>query len=105
MPFRDRLKWVDDHRDDIKKIARNPFGTKELWIKADKPFAYIAACRELVAAIEDPQNFETHLPIPLDGSCNGIQHLALFCRDEETAKRVNLANDLAFGQTADCRIA
>jgi len=93
MPMRDRLKWVDGQRDTIKKIARDPFGTKELWIGAEKKFAFVAACCELTAAMEDPRHFETCLPIGFDGACNGIQHLALLCRDEETARRVSLVDD------------
>jgi DNA-directed RNA polymerase, mitochondrial len=33
------------------------------------------------------------LPIPLDGSCNGIQHLACLIRDADVAKLVNLLGD------------
>lgn len=89
-PIKARLEWVEEKRGNIKRIAPDPFNTKELWDGADKPFAYVAACRELVAAMEDPEHFETHLPIGFDGSCNGLQHLALLCRDENTAALVNL---------------
>jgi hypothetical protein len=85
-----RVKWVGEHRQDIKDIARNPAGTFHKWKDAGNPFAYVAACRELAAAWADPENFETHLPIGFDGSANGLQHLSLLVRDLASAEMVNL---------------
>jgi DNA-directed RNA polymerase len=45
----------------------------------------------LDAAWKDSEGFVTHLPVSFDGSCNGIQHLALLVLDEDAAKRVNLS--------------
>jgi DNA-directed RNA polymerase, mitochondrial len=42
--FDERRKWVDNKRDKIREIAADPFGTFKNWRKADKPFAYVAAC-------------------------------------------------------------
>ena len=89
-PWDKRIEWADDNRETIQKIAADPVGTFDLWRDADKPFAYVAACRELAGAWRDPTNFKTHLPIGFDGSANGIQHLALLCRDADAARRVNL---------------
>jgi DNA-directed RNA polymerase len=86
----ERRKWVSDHKADILKIADGPDETFDLWSNADAPFAYVAACRELKAAWENPRGFVSHMPIPFDGSCNGIQHLALLIRDKDAARRVNL---------------
>lgn len=38
---------------------------------------------ELSAAMksEDPEKFESHLHVHVDGSCNGMQHYAAFGRD------------------------
>jgi hypothetical protein len=93
----DRLKWVGENREEIKRIAEDPYGTRDKhvldnrgWQSADKRFQFVAACRELTAAWANPDTFVTHLPIGFDGSCNGTQHLALLIRDFETARRVNL---------------
>jgi len=86
----ERIKWVGEHRQDIMDIAKDPFGTFDKWRGADSPFAFVAACRELAAAWNDPENFETHLPIGFDGSANGLQHLALLSGDLVTAAMVNL---------------
>jgi hypothetical protein len=89
----DRIKWVAEHRQDIMDIARDPFGTFDKWRVAESPFAFVAACRELAAAWNDPENFETHLPIGFDGSANGLQHLALLSGDLVAAALVNLLSD------------
>jgi Autographiviridae RNA polymerase len=95
-----RTDWVATHRDDIRRIAAKPMDTFDMWREADKPFAYVAACLELVDAWDKPK-FETHLPIAFDGSCNGIQHLALLCRDElagilKTTPEANIPCDWTF---------
>ena len=76
----------------IEKIAQDPVGTFELWRDADKPFSFVAARRELTRAWADPADFVTHLPIGFDGTCSGIQHLAMLARDEVAGKLVNLTN-------------
>jgi DNA-directed RNA polymerase len=86
----DRIRWVAEHRQQIQDIANDPFGTFDLWKDADSPFCFVAACRELAAAWNDPENFVTHLPVAFDGSANGLQHLALLIRDIRAAYMVNL---------------
>jgi DNA-directed RNA polymerase len=89
--FDERIRWVANNRKDlIEKVAANPAGTFELWRDTENPFCFVAACRELAAAWADPENFETHLPIGFDGTCNGLQHLALIARDPKTAYMVNI---------------
>ncbi len=90
--WRERIQWTGDHRYDIQRIAQDPVGTFDLWRKADKPLRYVAACMELTEAWDDPDHFRTTLPIAFDGSCNGIQHLALISRDRDAAERVNLVD-------------
>src|SRR5262249_32463189 len=88
----------------IQDVASNPFGTfnppdtDDKWIDADKPFRFVAACRELAAYWGDPDNFVTHLPIAFDGSANGLQHLALLSGDSEAAEMVNLTDPSKLGE-------
>jgi DNA-directed RNA polymerase len=91
--WRQRTDWVAKNRREIEDIAADPEGTFELWRNTDSPFCFVAACRELVSAWQDPENFETHLPIGFDGSCNGLQHLALIARDPKTGYMVNVWPD------------
>jgi Autographiviridae RNA polymerase len=89
--WRERHDWVavPDNRDLIRRVAADPFETVEHWKDFSDPFQFVAACRELVAAENDP-NFVTRLPVFLDGTSNGIQHLGCMTRDEHSGKLVNL---------------
>jgi DNA-directed RNA polymerase len=89
-PWANRLRWAKENTDLIERVAADPQNSFDLWRGADKPFAFVAACQELVRARKDPLGFETHLPIGFDGTCNGIQHLALLARDEKAGELVNL---------------
>jgi len=87
--WRARHDWVSKEQDLIRRTAKDPFETVEHWKDFSDPFQFVAACRELIAAQNDP-NFVTHLPVFLDGTSNGIQHLACMTRDEHSGKFVNL---------------
>ena len=50
----------------------------------------MAACIELAAAWHAGPSYITHLPISFDGSCSGVQHLAMMMRDEDVGRLVNL---------------
>ncbi len=89
-PWADRLRWAKENTDLIERVAADPQNSFDLWRGADKPFAFVAACQELVRARKDLTGFITHLPIGFDGTCNGIQHLAMLARDEEAGRLVNL---------------
>jgi DNA-directed RNA polymerase len=89
-PWDDRVRWARDHDHQIKRVAADPESSFDLWRKADKPFAFVAACGELSRARKNPTDFETHLPIGFDGTANGWQHLVLLARDEKAAHLVNL---------------
>ena len=93
-PWADRLRWSQDNRRVIERIASDPEGTISLWRLADKPFGFLAACFELVGAWNDPADFVTRLPVGFDATCSGIQHLALLARDAAAGKLVNLTGEL-----------
>ena len=88
----ERIKYAEEHLDDILDSANNPLNGKKWWLKSDEPWQTLAACIELRDALEsgDPVNFISHLPIHQDGSCNGLQHYAALGRDKEGALEVNL---------------
>jgi DNA-directed RNA polymerase len=87
--FADRIAWVDYHKHLLFQCASNPF-EQTFWHDADKPFQFLAACMELVSAIQNPKHI-THLPISLDGSCSGLQHLSAMTKAAEGAL-VNLVH-------------
>src|SRR5262249_28382119 len=86
-----RRTWAADNRELIRAVAADPIGTFDRWRKASDPFSFVAACMELSAA-EKSRSYVTRFPVLLDGSCNGIQHLALMTRDWEAGRLVNLTD-------------
>jgi DNA-directed RNA polymerase len=90
--FSERIAWAESHRLKIICTARDQMGTVDWWRDADAPFSFVAGCIELAAAWEQGLSFITRLPICFDGSCNGVQHLAMMMRDEHAARLVNLVD-------------
>src|SRR5262249_8532370 len=90
--WEERSAWAANERELIRLVAADPIGTFDRWRKADDPFSFVAACMELSAA-EKSRNYVTRFPVLIDGSCNGIQHLALMTRDEGAGLLVNLVGE------------
>lgn len=84
----ERMQWVREHADQIKQFAAAPLDHLD-WTKADKPLQFLAWCFEYKAWIEEP-DFVSHLPISMDGSCNGLQNFSAMLRDEIGGEAVNL---------------
>ena len=88
-PFEDRIKWIDSHKEDILKSAKDPIN-EDFWKQADEPFEFLAFCFEYEKYISNPHNFYTALPIAIDGSNNGLQHISTLLRDKDSARKVNV---------------
>lgn len=78
------LDWVDNNYQNIIDIDSN------FWMKGKDPLRCLAASIELRCYESDKENFITHLPIYIDGTCNGIQHLSSMASDLNLAEYVNL---------------
>jgi DNA-directed RNA polymerase len=91
MSLEDRVAWTLEHQSRIVEAASNTL-TSTWWTQADEPWSFLATCRELTMAfsLSDPAQFVSHLPVPLDGSCNGLQHLSAMGLDPVGAKATNL---------------
>jgi len=94
VPFEERISFVDDSRELITAVARDPLSSESIdhWTSADYPWQALARCIQLekVWRCKDVTSFPCSLPIHMDGSCNGLQHYAALGRDEWGAKAVNL---------------
>jgi DNA-directed RNA polymerase len=91
LSLEDRVKWVDDNFDRILEAAHSPVDGTRWWTEAEEPWSFLATCFELEQVYPDhPSEFVSHLPIPLDGSCNGLQHLAAMGRDVIGAQATNI---------------
>lgn len=86
----DRCKWINENEQDIINYTNC-----HLISKADNKLLFTAFCIEYnkwLRAYNDIEisYFETHLPIQLDATCNGYQHLSLLISDIDMAKELNL---------------
>jgi DNA-directed RNA polymerase, mitochondrial len=84
----DKWEWVRVHRDQIFHCATDPLNAL-WWTQASEPWRFLAFCFEYHAFWTNPDGL-CHLPIAVDGTCNGLQHYALMLRSEHIAEAVNL---------------
>ena len=84
--FSGHAEWVRSNWSHIEQSANNPFDYR-WWSLAKKPWLSLAACFELAEA---GPTYGSHLPVQVDGSCNGLQHFSAMGRDAFGGKLVNL---------------
>jgi DNA-directed RNA polymerase len=87
--LQERMAWVIDRKEMLLAIAEDPLNNRD-WLKADCPLQFLAWCFEYRGWLTDPLNFKSHLPVGLDGSCNGLQHLSAMTRDPVGGAATNL---------------
>ena len=88
--YDERVAWIDNRRDEWLAIAADPVAHRAIWADADKPYQFLAFCFEYAEALRVGEDFRSHLPIALDGSCNGLQHFSAMLRDKVGGSAVNL---------------
>lgn len=89
--YEKRIQWVLERHEMFKAYVANPVENQG-WTEADKPFQFLAWCFEYVSYLNNPDEFTTHIPIQLDGTCNGLQHYSALLRDPVGGAAVNLTN-------------
>jgi DNA-directed RNA polymerase len=87
--FDERVQWVWDNNLAIQQCAVDPFENR-WWTEADKPWCFLAFCFEWDRYRNWPETFVSHIPIALDGSCNGLQHFSAMLLDSVGGRAVNL---------------
>ncbi len=85
----ERTAWTAANEADVLAAAADPVGCR-FWRSAKKPWAFLRACLEWAAYRRRGPGHVSHLPVAVDGTCNGFQHLAALARDERTGRDVNL---------------
>jgi DNA-directed RNA polymerase len=92
--FDERIAWVDANVGTIRRVAGAVLNGEHRsaieWALPKKPYLFVAACVELIRAIDTGPTFETRLPLLFDGSCSGMQHLAGMTRSVDEARYSNL---------------
>lgn len=88
--FEDRVKWTEDNTEALMDSALRPLDGARLWDTADKPWCALAACFEWLGYQMQGDDYVSHIPIAMDGSCSGLQHYSAMLKDPVGAEAVNL---------------
>lgn len=88
----ERFMWTHERREWLLQIAADPVNFDE-WKQADSPLQFLAWVFEYAAWVNDPDTFVSHIPISMDGSCNGLQNLSALLRDEVGGRATNLTDN------------
>lgn len=91
--YDDRVAKIKEKTEEIKAIAEDPFGNRNLWKDADSPFLFLAWCFEYADYLVSPDDFISRIPIALDATCSGIQIYSGLLRDRDGAEAVNVIGD------------
>lgn len=110
LKYAERIKKVHAIKEDIYSWADSPLEYKA-WADADSPYMALAAAFEWAAATrsKNPHDYISHLPINMDGTTNGLQHLSALGRDRVGAQATNLCctenpNDIYRQVAGECNI-
>lgn len=87
--FEERVQWVEKNSSRIIDCASDPL-TELWWTEADKPWCFLAFCFEWLGQVSKGEKHVSHIPIAMDGSCNGLQHFSAMLLDEVGGTAVNL---------------
>ena len=93
LEYEGRIQFIDDNQELIVSIANDPFAHTGDWKDTDEPFLFLAWCFEYADYLKDPINFESHIPIGIDGTCNGIQIYSGLLLDKAGARAVNVIGE------------
>lgn len=105
LSYNQRLEWTENNLekiislpnlsdDDFKSMIHNhkPIYSEfyNFMMEADEPLLFLSCCVELKNYYSDPNRFLSNLPVYLDATCSGLQHLSTMINDTNLAKYVNI---------------
>jgi DNA-directed RNA polymerase len=93
-----RADWTANNLTNIIATAQDPLGMSEFWGNADSPWEALALALEIGKLCDfrvangygSETMFESCIPVRLDATCSGIQHLSAMMKDELSAAAVNV---------------
>lgn len=88
--YASRVEWTLKHERQIQDTANDPLSNTDFWGNADKPWQFLAFCYEYNKYLRHGLGVQTHLPIGLDGTCNGLQNFSAMLSDPIGGAAVNL---------------
>lgn len=87
--LQERVDWVQDNDEMIFSIAADPKSDLR-WTEASEPFQFLRFCLEWSAFWKQGFGFVSHMVVPVDATCSGLQHYSAMLRDEVGGRSVNL---------------
>jgi DNA-directed RNA polymerase len=99
LKHQERAKWTMDNWGALSACVESPFECDFWWTdgkkRRDDPWAVLATAQEMRRAFDSGsiRTFESHLPVHVDGTCNGLQHLSAMGGDADGAVATNLTSD------------
>ena len=99
MSFNDKIEWTNQYMDEIISAGDNAefFLDEKGESAAEKPVSFLACCVEWFdywKSVDDGEPYYiSHLPIPIDGTSNGWQHLSAMVLDKPAGELVGISKD------------
>jgi DNA-directed RNA polymerase len=89
----EKIRRVQECQREIELWAEDPLVYKG-WSDTDSPYRCLAAAIEYANAckLQDPSEYPSRIPVAMDGTCNGLQHLSALGRDPVGAEATNLSD-------------
>jgi DNA-directed RNA polymerase len=86
----ERQSWVTQNHNLISRIAKDPLDNLQEWSQAEEPWCFYAACVEYNDCVIERTRSTSGLPVSVDATCSGLQHLSALTRDLSAAQMVNV---------------
>ena len=89
-PMDERITWVNNNHEFLSHIADDPEGTISEWSKVEEPWCFMAAVLEYDQCVIKGTKKTSGLPVSVDATCSGLQHLSALALDRTAAEMVNV---------------
>lgn len=86
----DRVMWTRSNLSLITAVATDPTEYITTWENADEPWSFLAACIEYYRCCISEEKTKSGLPVGIDATCSGLQHLSALTLDAKAAEMVNV---------------
>ena len=89
----ERVAWVHSNRQMILEIAHD-YQNDLRWQSASEPFQFLRFAFEFAAFSAVGFGFLSHMVVPVDATCSGLQHYSMMLADSVGGRSVNLVPGL-----------
>jgi DNA-directed RNA polymerase len=86
----ERVEWTRSSTELITAIATDPISTITQWRQAEEPWCFLAAAIEYYNCCIAKTKATSGLPVGIDATCSGLQHLAALTLDATAGALVNV---------------